>query len=63
MWLVEKWCENFEPITEWSNANPKQFTNYCFRQSIEFNRSIQVDMIDLNDFFNPLTPELLPIDE
>ena len=36
-WL-KKWLENFEPITEWSNAKPKQFTNY-FQHSIE-NRSI-----------------------
>ena len=35
-WL-KKWRENFEPITEWSNAKPKEFTNY-FRHSIE-NRS------------------------
>ena len=35
-WLKE-WCENFEPITEWSNAKPKQFANY-FRHPIE-NRS------------------------
>ena len=32
-WL-KKWRENFEPITEWSNAKPKQFANY-FRHSIE----------------------------
>ena len=36
-WL-KKWPENFEPITEWSDAKPKQFANY-FRHSIE-NRSI-----------------------
>ena len=36
-WL-KKWRENFEPITEWSNARPKQFANY-FRHWIE-NRSI-----------------------
>ena len=35
-WL-KKWHENFEPISEWSNAKPKQFVNY-FRHSIE-NRS------------------------
>ena len=32
-WL-QKWRENFEPITEWSNHKPKQFANY-FRHSIE----------------------------
>ena len=31
-WL-KKWRENFKSITEWSNAKPKQFTNY-FRHSI-----------------------------
>ena len=36
-WL-KRWSENFEPITEWRNAKPKQFANY-FRRSIE-NRSI-----------------------
>ena len=35
-WL-KKWGENFEPITEWSNAKPMEFANY-FWQSIE-NRS------------------------
>ena len=40
-WL-KKWRENFEPITEWSNAKPLQFVNY-FRHSIE------------NRFKNPLT--------
>ena len=35
-WL-KKWRENFEPITEWSDAQPKQFADY-FRHSIE-NRS------------------------
>ena len=39
-WL-KKWRENFEPITEWSNAKPwKQFANH-FRHSIE-NRSNQI---------------------
>ena len=37
-WL-KKWRENFEPITEWSNAKPKQCANY-FRHSIE-NRSME----------------------
>ena len=36
-WL-KKSRENFEPITGWSNAKPKQFANYL-RHSIE-NRSI-----------------------
>ena len=36
-WL-KKWRENFELITEWSNAKPKQFADY-FRHFIE-NRSI-----------------------
>ena len=37
-WL-KKWRENFEPITEWSNAKPMQFANY-FRQPTE-NRSFR----------------------
>ena len=41
-WLT-KWRENFEPITEWSNAKPMQFANY-FRHSIE-NRSIHCNSI------------------
>ena len=31
---MKKWRENFEPITEWSNAKPRQFTNY-FRHSMK----------------------------
>ena len=42
-WL-KKWRENFEPITEWSNAKPKQFADY-FRHSIE-NRSTE-DIINI----------------
>ena len=38
-WLKE-WRENFEPITEWNNAQPKQFANY-FRHSIENRSSIR----------------------
>ena len=40
-WL-KKWREDFEPITECSNAKPKQFANY-FRHSIK-NRSIWVKL-------------------
>ena len=36
-WL-KKWRENFEPITELSNAQTKQFA-YYFRHSIIENRS------------------------
>ena len=31
---LKKWCENFEPINEWSNHKPKKFANY-FRHSID----------------------------
>ena len=31
----KKWRENFELITEWSNAKPKQFANY-FQHSIGY---------------------------
>ena len=51
-WLKE-WRENFEPIIEWSNAKPKQFTNY-FRHSIE-NRSTS-----LSDWFKVLAPLFQP---
>ena len=43
-WL-KKWRENFEPITEWSNAKAKQVANY-FRHSIE-NRSTTFYSIDI----------------
>ena len=52
-WL-KMWRENFEPITEWSNAKPKQFANN-FRHSIE-NRSTS-----LSDWFKVLAPFFQPM--
>ena len=43
-WL-KKWRENFEPITEWSNAKPKQFSNYFDTQlktSLVKNKIVEV---------------------
>ena len=46
-WL-KKGRENFEPITEWSNAKPKQFANY-FPHSIENHFNLLVIVLSLKN--------------
>ena len=50
-WL-KKWCENFEPITEWRNAKPKHFANY-FRHSIENRFTVLNKVLSLRYMYVP----------